>query len=453
MTADKRWVILCDDTQWRVAWITPRALDESEPQSLEKSSIGELADPIEVAIRELGYRNEPVLFALGASWCVAATVSLPTSRHGKKRQAMAYLFEPYVPWAAEDFALDYELSGATAFMVAAEAQPWKNLIDQLESRGLTIDTVAPFSRLALQRYLAISSLTLDHHILLWRHDDAVEWWQIDRGRPLDWRVLGDDRESLIRDLTALRLSQVDEIPVRTIGIPADTIEDMAEVTGADISNAELMDSDDYYEAGYREAAEILRGKRSAPIELRQDGLAVGDRYRSLRGYLTTMLATAFLMFIALGVALWKQAGEYNDHRMAAGDEQMEVFHRVFPQRRVPVGVRSHLRSELSRLQGLRGQGGALPETVESTDLLHKVLKALPEKMRLRLLETRIEAERVSLVGHVRSHSDAERFAAELRKQGLEVPAPSTQSIEGKGYEFRITGRLPTADDVEQEALR
>ncbi|QDU44555.1 hypothetical protein Mal52_30390 [Symmachiella dynata] len=442
MAGDRQWVVLCDDSHWRVARVSARAIEETDPRPLDPAQTAELTEPVHEALVGLGYQSEPVLLALGSAWCVAATVPLPTSRHAKKRQAMAYLFEPYAPWAAEDVALDFEVSGATAFMVAAETAPWSPLIGQLESRGVLVDAIVPLARLALQQHLRQTVGLLERYALLWQHEETVEFWLLDRGRPVDWQCLPADSRCVSRAVIARLMAEEETLTIHAQGFTEEESSELSAASGDCLQVELISDATDYRAAAYREAAEILRGKRTPPLNLRRDTLGVGDRYRALRGYLTALLTAALVMFVAVGVALWWQAGQHDHRRTAAGDAQMDLFHRVFPNRKVPVGVHAHLQSELTRLKGLRGTGTDLPRKVESADILLRVLKSLPKDMRLQILETRIEQDRLHLVGHVRVHSDAERIAAALREQGLDVPQPTTHQQDKREIEFRISGRLP-----------
>jgi hypothetical protein len=125
--------------------------------------------------------------------------------------------------------------------------------------------------------------------------------------------------------------------------------------------------------------------------------------------------------------------------------QVEVFREIFPNTKVPVGIKSRLESELAKLKGLQGDDSSLPAAVSAVTMLHEMLAALPTDRRFQLLEIRIEEGRLYLDGEVIAHGDAEAIAQRLRAGGFEVAPPRTQRLDEKRVSLRITGTLPPFD--------
>jgi hypothetical protein len=133
-------------------------------------------------------------------------------------------------------------------------------------------------------------------------------------------------------------------------------------------------------------------------------------------------------------------------------KQAEIFRSVLPNTKVPVGMKSRLESELSKLKGLQGVGVSLQETESATKVMHRMLAAMPTDRRFQLLEIRIEEGRLYLDGEVIEHGDAELIVQRLRAGGFEVASPRTQRLDDKRVALRITGTLPQPDRLAARKL-
>ena len=136
--------------------------------------------------KPISTRSNWTIAALGSSWCVAANVTVPSPRHARNRQAMVYLLEPQLPWAAEDLVVDYELHGTAALMIAVKTEPLKEFIDRLEQLGGRIDSVTPLARLALATYLTNQPIRPPQCVLASAAAETVDLWLLDQGRPAAW---------------------------------------------------------------------------------------------------------------------------------------------------------------------------------------------------------------------------------------------------------------------------
>ena len=67
-------------------------------------------------------------------------------------------------------------------------------------------------------------------------------------------------------------------------------------------------------------------------------------------------------------------------------------------------------------------------------------------MRFRLPEIRIEQDRVTLGGEVRSNADADKIATALRTHGFTVNPPRTQRLADKGFGVRLQARVEGKDN-------
>jgi hypothetical protein len=315
---------------------------------------------------------------------------------------MLYSLEAFVPWAAEDFAADWTVAGGQAFMVAAETSELLPLIQNLETEGFLVRSVTPLAVLA-----ATGGLTgrATHIAIL----EERELFIIRDGTIRQWQTLKTT------NCHSLRLQQL----LATEELPIEKHNRMLQTAAC-------------------QAAKIVRGKEEAIIELRRGELSSGTTTEALRGYRTFLALAACLLLMVTCAVFWFHAQAHADWAVRLDERQAAIFAKLFPGVRVPVGIRARLENEASRLQGTRGSDTELPERMEVLSILHRVLTALPEGMRYRILEIRIEDGRLDLVGEVRTHSDADLIASALREQGLTVAAPSTHRLQEEGVEFRIT---------------
>ncbi len=442
MAGSSSWVILLGEATWEVARLTSDGVERSVAQPCDRQHLAEIAEPVWDTLREQGYSGEPVLMALGSTWCLNATITVPSARQARQRQAMAYLLEPSLPWAAEELVADYEFSGTRAFAVAALWEPLAELIQRLEERGAPVESVAPLARLALARHLAEFPEPVERFALVWGSDETVDVWLVDRGQLQSWQWIPHTVEAVTQAVRTVALSEAGPLTLFGRNLRPEVSTALSNLPDFAWRELTFSPSESPTEAGVREAALVLNGKRQAAIELRRDALAPQNRYRALRGPIRALQLAVLLFLASVGVVLYWQGTQFDALRASEGDKQSEIFRRVFPDTPVPVGVRSRLEAEYARLRGVRGHQEDQPKQVAAVRLVERLLRSLPADLRYRVLEVRIENGRLYLLGQVREHSDADRIADGLRKAALEVEAPSTNLLAGKGVEFRIAARFP-----------
>jgi len=438
------WVIFCDDFGWQVASAETRGASQLTTIDYDLTRVEELANAILAELLQLDYRQEPVLLALGSSWCVTASIPVTTAGFSHKRDSLAYLFESHVPFAAEDIVIDCDIGNSVALVVGIEIQVWEPLIEKLENMGVRVESISPIARLGLESYLRSSSGMPERYHFLWNRGHVIEYWLIDQGHPSQWRWLLNDKCSFMPTLLVSMLNESTNVPVIGIGFSEYQRAEIAGLCGGNFSEYSSDRIGDMVQMGMEEAKTVLAGKRSPVIELRQGKLGVSDRFRTLRAYIVALQFAFLFTLTALGASLWNTTRQNNYQIEARENAQRELFRQLFPQRRVPVGIRSQLQNELTRLQGMRGEQGEIPETPESLEILQLALQSLPENLRLRISEIRIEGDRLSLYGQVREHSDAATLVNELTKNSLISAPPFTRRLKEAGFEFRISARRQPA---------
>jgi type II secretory pathway component PulL len=450
MAPPSRWILFLDERRVAVARIVRNQVetfdarpDDDFPFAENIAAIGDLFQRL---LAERRYGGEPVLLAIGSSWCATATVTLASQRQARKRSAFGFLVEPHLPWSVEEAVIDYELVGRDrACVVSAEVKPLAELIANLEERGIPVASVAPAARLALAQHLKGASTIALRYALLWRNEDAVDLWLIDDGRPLSWNWLPCDVAAIGRTLGHLVLCQERFAVLAARNVSDELLAAVVAQTGLQAREPPPLTSEDAVFAAAREGAAVLDGRRSAAIEFRRDRLAAKDRMRGIRSHVRLLQGSLLILFTALGTALYSRCQQIDASRGEYERQQKNVFERLFPGQGVPVAVHARLESELGRLKAVRGEGGQLPESIPFLTVLEPLLRTLPADLRSRILELRVENGQLYLVGQVRAHSDADRIAEALRGAGFVVPSPNTNRFEKVGVEFRISARLDRPD--------
>jgi hypothetical protein len=104
-----------------------------------------------------------------------------------------------------------------------------------------------------------------------------------------------------------------------------------------------------------------------------------------------------------------------------------------------------MESEIRRLQATRGSA-SLPSRPSMLRALQDVLAHLPQNLRFRLLEIRLDESRLLLDGQARSHADVDAIATALRQgTGFEVEPPRSEQRDD-AVSFALTAPIEPPDE-------
>jgi type II secretory pathway component PulL len=442
MSATSAWTVYLERDRLAVVQVVRGAIERSELLPIDLKDPTEAAETIGRVLDERGYRGQPVLLALGSSGVVSTLVTTPPSRRALNRTALNFLVEPALPWSVEESVIDHERVGdGRAFVVAAEAEPLRQLVLALQEREIAIASVAPMARLALEQHLAASPALAPRYALLWGHAETVDLWLIEDDRPVGWRWVPNQLPELARALKQIALCEGENLSLAGRNLPDGFLASLSELTGLEPREVPPLGSEDPLDCCGLQSFAVLGGRRESPIELRRDQLAPLDRHRSIRRELRVLQVSVLALMVVLGLALGFQAQRSEALRAEYEGQEAALFQELFPKQKVPVALCTRLESELARLKGIRGESTDLPQLTPYVAVLERLSQALPDGLRFRLLEVRIENGQLYLVGQVRGHGDADRIAESLRAAGLEVASPNSHRLEKEGVEFRISARL------------
>ena len=334
----------------------------------------------------------------------------------------AEIVKPWrTPWrnvcrlSAEDIVYDFVAHDTYAFGVAADTTTILPIVRSLEQAGIEVATITPTAMLLLERLLQLRRLPTDGVVLL-PNGDGCDFFVFSGTRPQQWRCLPLEAEILTRETAALLLTQGDDrvLPVTAVNLTDELAASLTDL-GSDINltNQEC----EHDEALLAAAADVLmRGKRPW-IELRRGQLGQYDPYRLMRGSLHLLLVTLLVAITCLTAVAWIRASMYKELTDSVNSQKHEIFRQLFPEARVPTGIRSRLESERRTLVGMSVGNIQAPELHSVTAFLVDTLDVLPTDLRFRLLEIRWEESTAYLEGEVRRHGDVDIIASSLHRAG------------------------------------
>ncbi|MCA9040841.1 MAG: hypothetical protein KDA65_10875 [Planctomycetaceae bacterium] len=451
MARNQKWVLYWEQETWQLYRLRGKQFTRIEPEVEESTdeSARLPSQQIWTALQTAGYKNESLLMALGGNVCVQERFSIPTPRTARNRTALSYLFEPELPWSAEEIAHDYQIQGGTAYAVATETAPLAELITALEKEGVRINSITPQAELAVQHHLKKHPKLARRYLLFWQTNRRIHVWNIEKGEVVSWEVLVAEPEEVQLALKQILLTQSGPLQVAVREIDPKCRQVLEEFKEVELLQSEWSETTDFMEVGLKEALPVLSERQSASIEFYRDGLVNQDPNRPIRSYLGLVQVSFMALLLLSGWGLWRQAEEYDRIRKDYGAQQTELYRQVFPEQRARVGVMLPLQQELKRLRGLQGEEGSIPETVSALEVLLPLLEGLPEDFRFQLQKIDVRNGRLDLTGLVREHTDGDRFAKLLRKAGLQVESPRTIVVQNVGIEFRLQATLPTPVNAQE----
>lgn len=443
-------MLLLDHASWQLARLTSKGIEVTPPAELRWTELEAASSDIGVVLDAWRVKRRQIVVGLQADLCVSVFFRLPSQRQSRQRQAMSYLLEPYLPWPAEEFVADYEINHTECFAVATSLEPISGLIRALDDRGISTESIAPIARLALQHEFKQLASAEKKFLVVWGDDRSIDVWLIDKKQPILWRNIDLEPTRIEQELRQISLEECRQLPLVAVGIEEAIFVRLSQMPDFTIRKMTSSSHPQKLKSALQTAGNILAGSENSSIELRRDTMSIRNPNRSIRFALCAVQLSVLCLLAAVTMMLFHLGEQLDQQRKIAGDKQVELYRKLFPDSPVPVGVRSRLEGEHAKLMGMRGEVVEMPDNPSAVVLIERLLSSLPPDMRFRILEVRVESGRLYLVGQVREHADADRIAEELRKLNLVVESPSTHRLPQKGVEFRISGHFPPPNGTSRE---
>ncbi len=430
-------VLFLGDEAWRLG---AASVDSAGPIDVPFDAQAPVRQRVGACIRQIeqaGWQANPLLLALPSHWCLCATIETDDLGRSGRRKAMDYRLEEHLPLSAEDSVADYvELGNGQALGICCQRLRLETILAEFAEQGVPVRQIVPTALLVTAA--VARSCRADAVVVVDSHDqpESLDWIELSRSGPEQWRWLADDRQALSRCIATW--AEEKDAPRRLVILgSADGVEVPEPVERID------PDEDGLEAAALAAAADAADGAgwvnlRTGPLAIRE-GLGPGDKP------VAALVSALVVLLLSLTVGMYWRAMAYDDLAASFSREQMDVFRRSVPGQPVPLNVPARLASERRRLAGLGGAvgvEGAEPVRTESALVhLRNVLQALPRDTRFRILDLNIQPDRITVIGQARSFVEAERLTVDLRKSGrYEVPPAETRVLAGRGVRFEFTAR-------------
>lgn len=446
-------ILFVQNTRWVVG------LSEGDQAALHEVAIdGQApfsAEAAVTAVRKVidaqGAVPGPLVLALPSSECLAATVSLDGLMRKQRYEGMLYRLEEQLPVDAEQLTADFVAYGGAAMGVATRHARLGPIVDALEESGIDVAHICP-TALLIHESLRQTAPTQTTETL--RCDIlATDRTTIDlifvRGEELlAWRSV-----TAVASLVRTELEQTS----LHLGASPETLEthfalrlDEWITSGSDATKPPGEAVDAAFLPVVLEASTNLGEGIRPVVDLRRGALAGRSIWTRVTAaaYAAALALGLFLLMIGAVATHWGNSAAQQSR--IADREQASLFREVFPNQAIPAAPVSRFRSEAAKAKGTTGTGDHVPQPGVALKDLFDVLEGLPAsgEMRFRLLETRIESDRIYLSGQARSHADTDRVVGGLRKTvDFSLDPPRTQNLtgaSGQGVSFTLGGYRETS---------
>jgi hypothetical protein len=433
--------ILCGDTDWSIA-IDEAGMGRWETLPAERST--PVAQQSAALMTWLGDHHVQVgrpLLVLPSSACASATLRTADLLRGNRRQSMLFRLEEFMPFEAEVMAADFIEHPTSALGIAMDTRQWRPWVDALNEVGIHLSGIIPLSALILQSLSKPNALT-DVDLLALSGESGVDLLQLHQGQCSHWYWCPRDTDILRTHLLRLAWPPGDH-PLGLLTIPASSSGPALE-TGSipGVTPRTLPETVSSWELAIAAARSIVLQGQTPLVDLRRGPLAPRrwQRWEPLQKPLVAAAAALIMLGVSLAGAAWWRAQAYQAWIGQLQDQQAAVFQDTFPGQTPPTAVLARFQSEARRLRGTAGADQSLPRRSNAVVGLHQVLSTLPANLRFRVLELRIDRDRVYLEGQARSHGDAETIAAALnRSPQLAIEPARTDNLTDQGVSFTLTG--------------
>jgi type II secretory pathway component PulL len=428
-----------DRTCWR---LLARGEDAAPSVVQREFAVTEfLAQPLRIreALDAGDYQGDPIVVALASTLTLSTTLMVSRQQELRDRQTVLYRLEECIPWGAEECIADYSRANGAALAVAAHEQPLGEFFAELEKLGIRIQSILPKALLAVTEHVGRGNWP-EQHIVAFQQTTWIDLLFVDAGAPVTWCSFPVEGTALGFEIRRIALEHGHMLPFVSYLLP-DGDAGITELVAANVIQLHPITETTYDASALTAAEKLLSSELDPPLELKRDAFGRKLSHTALRRYSVALQLTAIvLLLVSAGGLLYRgRVASREADRVAS--REIEAFQRVFPNTKVPVGIRGRLESELAKLKGLQGDETSQPNSVSAIKILHGLLAALPADRRFRLLEIRIEEGRLYVDGEVRDHGDAELIAQRLRAGGFEVASPRTQRVDDKRISLRVTGTM------------
>lgn len=371
----------------------------------------------------------PAIVGVGPRDCLFGLVE-GLGRGTVDRQEASFALEEVLPLSAEDCTSDFAYGTHGMAGVAAINSRVIGVLSGLREIGGEVLSVTPWALLAWEQALCSQDEEASRTLWLLAEGPGLHVVESAEGFPTSWLYTPNQAKAIETQIRRFQAKSPDSqvLIIGQVDLPSGT-------------NGLTPIEESLDELALQRAREISNGEARPLFELHRERLSVGHRILRLTHPMMAALATSCLLLAAL--TAWSVCRTLEHRRFAAqcADRQAEVFGTLFPGEPTPIGVTRRLRAVA---RGLSGQKDATKETKSAgLPLLLRWLNATPTDFPVRLLEVRLDSQRITAELQARSHSEAERLAEAYRAAGFATEPPRSQKLPERGVGLRIDSGLQT----------
>jgi len=433
------FVIFVDDGPWRLASLDGDSSAVSLIELGDDADVQQYIDKACESLREGGYTGGPVLLAVPSGWCASASIPTDDLPRKDRQAAMAYRLEEKLPIEAEQFCASFILGGGEALGVCVMLDKARPIVESFEAKGVFIHSITPTAMLATQHWIQNNpDDTAD--VLIWQNAGWCDTFTLDpeHRRPVSWSLLSADHQDITLHLNMMSIHGRDQLDVVLMGEDTDPIHKV--IGDLQTIHDVAVHQEDIYLQAVQGAGPILNDRLQPWINLKGSEIGAANKTQLIHKPLKAALIAAVLLLVCLNVAMLWRTHSYEALEKHYSSQQRVLFDDLFPGQTPPGTIDKKLLSEYKKISGMRGRSEVLPPPSMTLSLLRQVLTNLPEDVRFRLIEVRIEEDRVTLDGQTRSYGDVGSIANSLAGVGgtLKVETRHTQQLSsGSGVSFVI----------------
>ena len=375
-----------------------------------------------------------VVVAVDSCDCLPIHYSKQERRSLPKKSMLAYELEDVLPLDGDDLALGIIESRNDWLTIAVNARELKPLLDKVEEKGLYVRAVVPKLLLGFASLCKTHKMT-KHDCVFWSNQDGIDVLNLQSGIPVDWLWVAKDAGSLE---AAISTAISDSSSKRAMAIDCDP--DVLELLNEQFDQVVTSELK-LVESAEESSQDIVSGRVCPTVDLRNGQIEPRNSSFPFKKSLVVFATLFLLMQMAVVAAIVRRGNQFRAKTEAIAQEQEEIFSRIFPDERIPVGILSRIKSEHRFLKGTRGSGAgnSVPRLQSVVPISHVLLSTLPATTKARYQVKWIDAlpKRINLDGIARSYDDLETVADALRLGGLDCPpASSRQTSDGVTLKFQ-----------------
>jgi len=434
----KTAVVFLGDGDWRIATYESDEPVVSVVAPGAGTELEETIDSLYEAIHQADCADAPVLLAVPATWCAAASISTDSLPRRDRLSAMAYRLEEKLPLATEEFSAGFISGKDHALGICVILDKVLPITQALEARGLYIHAIIPTTTLLAQE-LIYQGHSIEADVLLWHHDGWYDTVTLDEARqqPDSWCLLPDDPTAVKRHLNLRVIGGRETRGVLLIGDEADASSKSPD--GVHVHSNTTLIREDPLQSAARFAKRIISGQSEPWVDLKSSDLGALGKTRFIQKPLKAALFAGVIMLICLNGAIFWRTQQYGNLSDSYLEQERSLFAELYPGQTPPLAINNRLAGEYKKISGMRGASDTMPPPPATLTLLYQVLDQMPGNVRYRVLEMRIEEDHVYIDGQARTHNDVGILVDAMgASRTLNVENRHTERLTGeKGVSFVI----------------